>query len=496
MINFCCFIRSLLLDFMFVADTALLERHFPSGTELADLPTIYKLPPNVHAVSQAPPQSNRYGPKHQAPSGPLTSSSESRSMAYPEQSASMHSSEYPFLQSHSRSHAHSVHNYHQYHDQQGRQHEQTAHSYHIHPLREPETDQSAAHAYYGHHSQPSSHMDYMPSHRHYGMLPPRLPGATEAEQEGDRDRVPATERELLAWNWERETERDRHQGSSDTMPPPPSLGPTGADMLNSSSGYNIASNGHLYGNVHGGSYSLPHATMRSRVRQSRSSSSSSRRRGEEMEVDVDAPTSSDADVDMSLGGPVHLEMALEAARERGRASLSHSVEHVKREDVGGVHEGMAGVRNQGQTPRLHTTRPMAALEPDPPSTQAYRVIHDRQTRDGPITRAYVESGPELVRHGGEGEVHVYGSDPGDFARGRPTARHNSYASRSVSWQRREIEKMMQAINSRRRTAPSGSEGTGPASVGVGVREEENEETARNREEEKDMSVDLRAEGKD
>lgn len=316
------------------------------------------------------------------------------------------------------------------------------------------------------------------------------------------------ERERVGRKWEWEAERDRLQG----LPPPSSLGPTVTDMPTPSGGYNVTPNGHLYRNVHGDTYSLPPVT-RTHAKRSRSSRSSSRRRGEEMEMEMDVDIPPDADVDMSLGGPVLLAVDLEVAKEKGRrgsASLSRSVEHEKRESTGGVVEGIVGGRSQSQNgrqaSRFHTTRPMAALEPDPPLSQRYRVIHERRTLNGP----HVDSSPELSRGEGEGEVHMYGSDPeGDFARGRPrttTQRYDSYASspapRSISWKRRETaedEILRRRIASREMIAPSGVEGTSLAPFGVGLREEESEEKPRTRrrgEEEKEMSIDLGTEGKD
>jgi hypothetical protein len=231
-----------------------------------------------------------------------------------------------------------------------------------------------------------------------------------------------------------------------------------------------------------------------------------------MEMEMDVDNLPDADVDMSLGGPVHLEVDLEAAKERGRASLSRSVEHERRESTGGAVEGIVGGRGQSQNgsqaPRLHTTRPMAALEPDPPLSQRYRVIRERRTLNGPISGIHVDSSPELSRREGEGDVHMYGSDPeGDFARGRPrttTQRYNSYASspapRSISWKRRETAEddiLRRRIASREMIAPSGD--TCLAPVGVGLRGEESEEGPRTRrrgEEEKEMGIDLGTEGND
>ena len=224
-----------------------------------------------------------------------------------------------------------------------------------------------------------------------------------------------------------------------------------------------------------------------------------------MEMEMDVDNLHDADVDMSLGGPVHLQVDLEAANER--ANLSRSVEHEKRETAGRVVEGIVGGRgrsqNGSQAPRLHTTRPMAALEPDPPLSQRYRVIHERRTLNGPV-----DSSPELSRREGEGDAHMYGSDPeGDFARGRPrttTQRYNSYASspapRSISWKRRETaedETLLPRIASREMTAPSG--GTSLAPVGVSLRAEESEENPRTRrrgEEGKEMGADLGTTGSD
>jgi len=339
-------------------------------------------------------------------------------------------------------------------------------------------------------------MDYLPSSRHYGMPPPPLPAPiTEAEQE--RDRVRVRDRESVARKWEWEAERDRLQG----LPPPSSLGPTEPDMPTPSSGYNVTPNGHLYRNVHG-IYPFP-PVPRTRAKRSRSSRSSSRRRGEEMEMEMEVDNFPDADVDMSLGGPVHLEADLEAANER--ASLSRSVEHEKRESTGRVVEGIVGGRGQSQNgsqaPRLHTTRPMAALEPDPPLSQRYRVIHERRTSNGP----HVDSSPELSRRE---DAHMYGSDPeGDFDRGRSrttTQRYNSYASspapRSISWRRRETaedETLRRRIASRDITAPSG--GTSLAPVGVSLRGEESEENPRTRrrgEEGKEMGADLGSTGSD
>ena len=233
------------------------------------------------------------------------------------------------------------------------------------------------------HSQHSTYRHYVHPSDHHGMPPPPppIPGS-DGERERLREKEWERDRARREWEWEREREREgRHAPYKELggLPPTPPLGPV-VGLPPPSNGYNaMTSNGHGY--VHGSEYghsghSLPpppssmartHARHGSRASRSNPSRSASRRRNEgmKMEIDADMPLPL-PDVERNPGGPIHLDMDQEGARERERGGHSRSAEqdHFRRESS--MSGGRSRRSSESRKPAMGHPRtpPMRVLEPE------------------------------------------------------------------------------------------------------------------------------------
>ncbi|KAF9528969.1 hypothetical protein CPB83DRAFT_853529 [Crepidotus variabilis] len=339
--------NDLLLDAMFLADTALYNRYFPPGPDNGP-PIGYPPAPPPSLLSSHQPTHRHEHPDHErhlAPPMMATSSSSSSVTRFVDQNTVAPSRS---------SHQH-VHNDHNGSHRQHREHREPGskpHPFYVYPPREPVRGEPGYHESRSHRSHRGQHpqhpVDVYPNlpPQHHPMAPPR------------RIRSPAYEMELglrfqdlLDRRGKLAPEEDMELQELLALNPPPTLPNSGGHLPPPRYNHSMpmpppSPNGY----PHEGRGQLPPPPVHDRhstraTRSSRSSRSSSRRaRPEDIEIDMHH-RDYDAETDMSLGGPVHLDV------DASGRTPTHSPNQAR----SGPHSY--------PIPGSVSSRPMAALEP-------------------------------------------------------------------------------------------------------------------------------------